>query len=169
MYFHEPSCGDLTLPCRGFSVFSTLPCRGFSVFSTLPCRDFTVFSTFTLPFTLDFSLFCLLLVHYLVRTFLFFFIFFFLFSFLRAHKKHKNANKQISDFFLFRCFLIAVFNFCSLICVLCFCLVVFLYFFCALWCFWCVRNLFVKKKKKFKTALITSFILLPEFFFWFLV
>ena len=36
---------------------------------------------------------------------------------------------------------------------------------CAFWCFWCflcVRNLFVKKKinKEFKTALITSFILL---------
>ena len=28
------------------------------------------------------------------------------------------------------------------------------------WCFWCVQNLFVKTKKGFKTALITSFILL---------
>ena len=62
-----------------------------------------------------------------------------------------------------------IFNFCSLICVLCFCLVAFLCFlvlfyflvlfllfgvFCAFWCFfgafwcfWCVRNLFVKKNK----------------------
>ena len=66
-----------------------------------------------------------------------------------------------------------IFYFCSLIWVLCFCLVVFLCFFVPLvlfgafvaFCaFWCVRNLFVKKKiKEFKTALITSFILLLKF------
>ena len=66
-------------------------------------------------------------------------------------------------------FLKCIFNFCSLINVLCFCLVTFLCFlcflvlfgaFCAFWCFWCVQNLFVKKNKEFKAALITSFILL---------
>ena len=104
-------------------------------------------------------------------------IFYFLFSFLRAHKKHKNANNRISYFFPLRCFLSAFFLFaCS---VLYFCLVAslcflcFLWFLCFLcfwcfWCFWCflcflcflcVRNIFVKNKE-FKTALITSFILL---------
>ena len=42
----------------------------------------------------------------------------------------------------------------------------YLRFFC-FWCFvrfWCLRNLFVKKKKEFKTALITSFILLLRIF-----
>ena len=29
--------------------------------------------------------------------------------------------------------------------------------FCTFFCFWCVQNLFVKKKKEFKTALITLF------------
>ena len=86
-----------------------------------------------------------ILVHYLLETFLFFLIsfstlpcedfplffsiFFFLFSFLCEHKKHKNANKQISYFFPLRCFLGTFFYFCLLICVLCFCLVAFLYFF----------------------------------------
>ena len=32
-------------------------------------------------------------------------------SFLRAHKKHKNANKRINDFFSLRCFLDALFIF----------------------------------------------------------
>ena len=31
---------------------------------------------------------------------------------------------------------------------------------CAFWCFWCVQNIFVKKHKEFKTALLTSFTLL---------
>ena len=45
-------------------------------------------------------------------------IFYFLFSFLWAHKKHKDTNKQISDFFLLRCFLSALFIF---VCYLRFC------------------------------------------------
>ena len=70
-------------------------------------------------------------------------------------KKAQNANKRISDFFPLRCFwahflfLFAYLRFVLLFgCVLCF------------WCFCCVQNLFVKKNKGFKTALITSFILL---------
>ena len=53
------------------------------------------------------------------------------------------------------------FNFCLLICILCFFLIVFLCY----WCFLCVQNLFIKKNnnKKFKIALITSFILLLNF------
>ena len=68
-----------------------------------------------------------------------------------------------------------IFSFCSLICVLWFCLIVFLCFlvlfvllvlfmlFGAFSAFWCMRNLFVKKKiknKDFKAALMTSFLLL---------
>ena len=45
--------------------------------------------------------------------------------------------------------------------VLCFCLVASLWFWCY-WCFWCVQNLFVKKNKEFKTALIISFTLLLQ-------
>ena len=61
------------------------------------------------------------------------------------------------------------FFFYSLICVLCFCFVVFLYFLVLFGTFWClvfflcflfVSNLIVKKNKKFKTDLMTSFILL---------
>ena len=58
------------------------------------------------------------------------------------------------------------FYFCSLICVLYFCLVAFLYFwwffvlFCAFLCFLVRVKSFCKKKKEFKSALITSFILL---------
>ena len=62
-----------------------------------------------------------------------------------------------------------IFYLCSLICVLCFCLVTFLCFFCLLVpciLFFCMLFVRVKsyhekkKKKRFKTALITSFILL---------
>ena len=60
-----------------------------------------------------------------------------------------------------------IFYLCSLICVLCFCLVTFLCFFCLLvpciffYAFCACKILSLKKKKKrFKTALITSFILL---------
>ena len=35
--------------------------------------------------------------------------------FIQKLHKHKNANKRISDFFLFRCFLSAFFNFCSFV------------------------------------------------------
>ena len=107
---------------------------GTLVFSTLHCRDFSIFYIF-----------------FFVRT-----------------KKHKNANKRISYFFLLRCFLSAFFFVCLFV-FLCFCLVAFLCFlvllvlFVLFGAFWCVQNLFVKKKKKikkFKTALITSFILL---------
>ena len=68
----------------------------------------------------------------------------------RKHKKYKNANKQISYFFPLKCFLCickrCLFCFCSLICLLCY--------------FVRVKS-FCKKKKKFQTALMTSFTLLP--------
>ena len=64
-------------------------------------------------------------------------------------QKHNNANKRISDFFPLRCFLstknAAFFIFACL------------YAFCAFCCLW---NLPIKKYKKFKTVLITSFTLL---------
>ena len=67
----------------------------------------------------------------------------------KAQKKHKNANKWINDFFPLRRSLSALkrclFCFCSLICV-------FMLF--------VVWNLLVKKKKRFKIALIPSFTLL---------
>ena len=62
-----------------------------------------------------------------------------------------------------------IFYFCSLICVLCFCFVVFLYFLVLFGTFWCLVfflcffvlvKSYHKKNKKFKTDLITSFILL---------
>ena len=88
------------------------------------------------------------------------FIFLFSIFFLCVHKKYKNANKRIMQITQITFFLLDVLkhilNFCSLACILCFCLVVFL-------CFLCIQNLFVKKKE-FKTALITSFILLLTFF-----
>ena len=70
------------------------------------------------------------------------------FLFLRknfcTHKKHKNANKQINNFFPLRWFLWTYkrwfFCFCLLICVL---------------CFLCMWNLFVNKMKVFKIALMT--------------
>ena len=60
-------------------------------------------------------------------------------------QKHKNANKQISDCFPLRCFLGAFFYFCLLVSVLCFLVVV---------------KSFCKIKIEFKTALMTSFLLL---------
>ena len=59
-----------------------------------------------------------------------------------------------------------IFYFCSLLCILYFCLVAFLCFLVLFDAFWCFLVLFVqtksffKRKKRFKTALITSFILL---------
>ena len=103
------------------------------------------------------------LVHFHCRIF-HFFIFYFLF--LRVNKKHRNANKWISYFFPLRCFLNAFFIF---VCLFAFCAFAWLCFcafsaFCtfgAFLYFWCVQNVFVKKNiKKFKTTLITSFILL---------
>ena len=88
----------------------------------------------------------------------------FLFFFLRAHKKHKNANRRISYNFQLRCFLSTFFIFVPLFAFLCFWLVAFLCFWCCLVLFGAfgafspVRNFFVKKK--FKTTLITSIILL---------
>ena len=119
---------------------------GTSVFSTFPLQDFSFF--------------------------------YFLFYFFRVHKKHKNAKKRISYFFPLRCFLSAFFIFVRLFpfcafawlrfCVFwCFLMLLVLYvhfvlfvLLAAFWCFLCVQNLFVKKK--FKTALITSFILLSN-------
>ena len=105
---------------------------GTLVFSTLHCRDFSFF--------------------------------YFLFSFLRAHKKHKNANKRISYFFPLRCFLSAFFIFVRLFAFCAFASLRFCAFctfgsFGAFWCF-LVRAKSLCKKKEFKTALITSFILL---------
>ena len=96
----------------------------------------------------------------------------FIFALLRSYKKHKNANKRISQYFPLRCFLgafliffrlfvfctFAWLRFCAFLCFWCF-LVLFGAFWC-FWCFLCVQNLFVKKNKEFKTDLITSFILL---------
>ena len=103
---------------------------GTSVYSTFPLQDFS------------------------------FFIFYFFF--LCVHKKHKNSNKRISYFFPLRCFLSAFLIFARL-----FAFLYFLVFFGDFWSFllifgalWCVQNPFVKKSKKVKTALITSFILL---------
>ena len=75
-------------------------------------------------------------------------IFFFLFSFFSAHKKHKNANKQISDFSPSQMFFKRIFYFCSLS-VLCFCLVASLCF-CAfvLLVLLVHAKSFCKKKKK---------------------
>ena len=86
------------------------------------------------------------------------------FFFLRAHKKHKNSNRRISYNFQLRCFLSTFFIFVPLFAFLCFWLVAFLCFWCCLVLFGAfgafspVRNFFVKKK--FKTTLITSIILL---------
>ena len=46
--------------------------------------------------------------------------------------------------------------------VLCFCFIASLYCWCS-WCFWCVQKLFVKKRKEFKTDLISSFTLPLKF------
>ena len=83
-------------------------------------------------------------------------IFYFLFSFLWAHKKHKDANKQISDFFLLRCFLSALFIF---VCYLRFCAFAWLrlYSFVLLAR---VKSFRKKKNKKFETSLMTPFTLL---------
>ena len=83
--------------------------------------------------------------------------FYFLFSFLRAHKKHKNANKRISYFFPLRCFLSAFFIFVRLFA---FCAFAWLRF-CAFYAFGAFGAYKIfSLKKKFKTALITSFLLL---------
>ena len=82
---------------------------------------------------------------------------FFLFSFLRAHKKHRNANKRISDFFLTDVFK-RIFYFCSLVA---FCAFAWLRFCAFVLLVLLVRaKSFCKKNKGFETALITSFILL---------
>ena len=108
----------------------------------------------------------------------------FIFSFLCVHKKHKNANKRISYFFSFRCFLSAffifvrLFAFCAFawlrlyafLCFWCFSVpfCVFLYFFvlfCDVLCFFArAKSVRKKENKKFKTVLITSFKLLLIFF-----
>ena len=108
---------------------------------------------------------------------------FFLFSFLRVPKKHKNANKRISYYFPLRCFLSAflifvwLFAFCAFawlrFCAFCafLCFLILLVLFYAFGAFWwfLVRFVLVKsfckknKTKAFKTALITSFILLLKF------
>ena len=82
------------------------------------------------------------------------------------HKKQKNANKRISYFFPLRCFLSA---FLIFVCLFAFCAFAWLrvcVFSCFLLflCFLCVQNLFVKKNEKFKTTLITSFILLLTYY-----
>ena len=100
------------------------------VFSTLHCRDFSFF--------------------------------YFLFSFLHVHKKDKNANEQISYFFPLRRFLSAFFIFAYVFVFLLGCVFVLFGAFVLLVPF--VRTKSFRKKKeiikKFKTTLITSFILL---------
>ena len=101
-------------------------------------------------------------------TFLFFLfsIFYFLFSFLRAHKKRKNANKEISYFSPLRCFLSAFLIFVCLFAFWDFAWLRFVLFggfcafdaFCSFWCFWCLLELLVRAKSFCKK--ITSFILL---------
>ena len=87
---------------------------------------------------------------------------FFLFYFLHAYKKHKDANKQISDFFPLRCFLNAFFNFYSLVA---FCAFAWLRLcaFGAFGTFGVCKIFSSKKKKEFKTDLISSFTLLLKF------
>ena len=89
------------------------------------------------------------------------FSFFFYFFFLRTHKKHKNANKRISDFFPLRCFLSAFLIFFLLICVF----VLFATFWCFLvlfgafgvsWCFFCAFLCFFVRVKSFRKKIIKS-------------
>ena len=80
----------------------------------------------------------------------------FLFSFLRPHKKHKNTHKQTKIKNAHKKHLRGKKSLIRLFVFLCFSLVVSLCFLC----FLCHQNLFVKKKKKFKTALINSCTLL---------
>ena len=78
------------------------------------------------------------------------------------------ANKRISEFLPFRCFLSEFFTFVRLFAFLCFCLVMFLCFWsffvllvpCILFVLFVRIKSYHKKKKKFKAALLTSFILL---------
>ena len=90
------------------------------------------------------------LVHFQCRTFHFFFP-----SHTQKTQERKEANKlQFSTQMFFK----RIFNFCLLICVLCFCLIAFLCFLCfwcflvllvlfgAFWCFFSAQNLSVKKK-----------------------
>ena len=84
----------------------------------------------------------------------------FLFSFLCAHKKHKNANKRISDCFPLTYFLSTFLTIVCLFAFLCFCLVAFLRF-GAFGAFVACKIFSLKNNnKKFKTALITLFVLL---------
>ena len=113
---------------------------GTLVFSTLHCRDFSCF--------------------------------YFLFSFFPAHEKHKNAKKRISFYFPLSYFLFLFadlhFVFFARVHFCAFCSFCVFGAFCAFWCFLvlfgaCKIFLLKKNNKKFKTALITSFILLPNF------
>ena len=82
---------------------------------------------------------------------------------LRNHKKAQNAYKRTKIKMLLKKHLTGKQSLIHLFAFLCFCQSVFMPFsaisaFSAFQCFQCVRNLFVKKNKKFKTAFITSFI-----------
>ena len=87
--------------------------------------------------------------------------FYFLFYFLRVHKKHKNANKPISNFFPITCFLSVFFIFVHLqrFVLLLGCLFV-LFVLLVLLVLLVRAKSFCEKNKEFKTVLITSFILL---------
>ena len=80
---------------------------------------------------------------------------FFLFSifFLGVHKKHKNAHKRITYFFLLRCLLSAFFIFVCLFAFLCFCLVAFLCFWCFFGLLVCAKSFYKKKIKSLKLPL----------------
>ena len=91
-----------------------------------------------------------------------------------------SAFGAILYFWCFLCFLVRVISvfvllpecLCAFQCFWCFSVLLVLFrafsafdAFLCFWCFQCVQNLFVKKNKKFKTALITSFILLVYLLF----
>ena len=102
----------------------------------------------------------------LAGTFLFsFFCFLFFIFYSLFFTCTKNAKKEVSEQVTFPSWMFfkRIFYFCSLICVLYFCLVAFLcflrfWYFWYFWCFWCFWSV-----REFKTALITSFILLLKF------
>ena len=130
------------------------------------------------------DLHCIVDTFFLLFFFYFlFFIFYFLFFACTKNTKTQIANKLLFPlqmffnrifYFLFAYLRFRVFawlSFCAFWCFLCFwwflvlsvvfgAFQCFLCFFVLFGEFWCVQNLFVKKKKEFKTALITSFILL---------
>ena len=86
-----------------------------------------------------------------------------------AHKKQLRGKKSFIHLFVFLCFLCFCASAWLRLCAFCaFCSVASLYFLCFLgFCLvaslcLCAWNLFVKKIKRFKTALVTSFSITPN-------